>query len=65
MAIYYATAQEIGAKFFNGESVPSENTINKLRYEFIGDQAQKLVNDLIGVTEDQTDVNGQIGRAHV
>jgi len=54
----YATDDEISAKWFGGETIPHENTINKKRHDFICALAQRLVNRKIGVDEDQTDVNG-------
>ena len=57
---YYATDPEIGAKWYNGETIPAVNTIIKSRLDFIKALAQRVVNRAIGKTEDQTDENGML-----
>lgn len=40
---YYATDNEISAQFFNGETVPSENTIIESRNSLFKDRAKNYV----------------------
>jgi len=54
----YATIKEIAGKWFDGETIPTSNTITQKRLDFIISLAQRKTNNAINVTVDQIDVNG-------
>lgn len=43
---YYASDEEISAQFFNGETVPSENTIITAKNNLFKERAQSFVNNI-------------------
>lgn len=53
MTDYYASDTEIAAQFFNGEAVPSENTIVPAKNTLFKDRAQAFVDNKGGTLTNQ------------
>jgi len=56
----YLTNKEIGDEFFNGETVPSDNTIKEDRNLNIKKRVDRRINRYLQVTTNQTDTYGVI-----
>lgn len=56
----YLTNREIGDEFFNGETVPGDNTISEDRNLTHKGRVDRVINRYLRVTTNQTDTYGDI-----